>query len=101
MYLYLNQVKKHLNIEDEFKDDELYILDLITVAEESISKHIDIALENLTGEGGLLPSPIVHAMLLLIGNLYANREPVSYGTVVKVPLSYEYLLGFYKNYNTI
>lgn len=100
MYLGLNRVKKHLNIDKDFKDDDLYILDLITVAEESISKHIDIPLENLVGDGSLLPSPIVHAMLLLIGNLYANREPVSFGTVVKIPLSYEYLLGFYKNYNS-
>jgi len=37
-------------------------------------------------------------MLLMIGNLYANREPVSYGTVVKIPYSYEYLIGLYRKY---
>ena len=42
--------------------------------------------------------PIIHAMLLMIGNLYANREPVAFGTVVKLPYSYEYLIGLYKHY---
>ena len=37
-------------------------------------------------------------MLLMIGNLYANREPVAFGTVVKPPYSYEYLIGLYKHY---
>lgn len=37
-------------------------------------------------------------MLLMIGNLYANREPVTYGTVVKIPYTYEYLIGLYKRY---
>ena len=46
----------------------------------------------------MLPPAIGHAMLLMIGNLYANREPVAYGTVTKVPLTYEYLIGLYKKY---
>jgi len=37
-------------------------------------------------------------MLLMIGNLYANREPVSYGTVARIPYSYEYLISLYRNY---
>ena len=97
MYLNLEQVKKHLLVDEEFKADDLYILDLITVAEDSVSKHLDIALEELE-EGGILPPSIIHAMLLMIGNLYANREPVSYGTVVKIPYTYEYLIGLYKKY---
>lgn len=48
--------------------------------------------------GGILPASIIHAVLLLIGNLYNNREPVSYGTVVKVPYTLDYLLAPYKNY---
>jgi hypothetical protein len=32
--------------------------------------------------------------------LYANREPVTYGTVIKVPYTLDYLLGLYKNYQT-
>jgi hypothetical protein len=46
----------------------------------------------------MLPSSVVHAMLLMIGNLYANREPISYSTVVKIPYTYEYLISLYKHY---
>lgn len=98
MYIELTDAKKHLNIDESFTADDLYILDLITVAEDSVSQHLDIALDELVNEGGNLPPSIIHAMLLMIGNLYANREPVSYGTVVKVPYSYEYLIGLYKHY---
>ena len=98
MYLTLEQVKKHLLLDDGFKADDSYLLELMAVAEDSVSKHLDIALDELT-EGGKLPPSIVHAMLLMIGNLYANREPVTYGTVVKIPYTYEYLIGLYKHYS--
>lgn len=97
MYITIEQAKKHLNIDDEFILDDLYILDLISVAEDAISGHLNIALDELEA-GGQLPPAIIHAMLLMIGNLYANREPISYGIMAKVPLSYEYLLGLYKKY---
>jgi hypothetical protein len=58
---------------------------------------LDIALNELEA-GGTLPPAIIHAMLLMIGNLYANREPVSTGKIVKIPYTYEYLVGLYKHY---
>lgn len=97
MYLTLEMAKKHLQVDKDFKDDDLYILDLITVAEDSVEKHLNIALDEIQ-EGGILPPSIIHAMLLMIGNLYANREPVSYGTVARIPYSYEYLISLYRNY---
>lgn len=97
MYITLEQAKKHLLVDEDFRADDMYILDLIAVAEDSVSKHLDIALDELE-VGGTLPPAIIHAMLLMIGNLYANREPVAFGTVVKLPYSYEYLIGLYKHY---
>ena len=97
MIISLEQAKKHLLIDDSFTADDLYILDLITVAEDSVSQHLNVALDELL-VGGSLPPAVIHAMLLMIGNLYANREPVAYGTVTKVPLTYEYLIGLYKKY---
>ena len=93
MYITLEQAKKHLLVDEDFRADDMYILDLIAVAEDSVSKHLDIALDELE-VGGTLPPAIIHAMLLMIGNLYAN----SYGTVVKIPYSYEYLIGLYRKY---
>lgn len=98
MYITLEQAKKHLLIDDSFTADDPYILDLITVAEDSVSKHLDIALDELE-VGGSLPPAVIHAMLLMIGNLYSNREPVVFGSIAKLPYSYEYLIGLYKHYS--
>ena len=97
MYITIEQAKQHLLVDADFKADDLYILDLITVAQDSVEKHLDIALNELEA-GGTLPPAIIHAMLLMIGNLYANREPVTVGSVVKIPYTYEYLVGLYKHY---
>ncbi len=97
MYISLEQAKTHLLIDSNFTDDDAYITALIAVAEDSISKHLDIALSDLE-VGGELPPALIQAMLLTIGNLYANREPVAFGTAVKIPYTYEYLVGLYKHY---
>jgi hypothetical protein len=47
MYLTLEMAKKHLLVDKDFKDDDLYILDLITVAEDSVEKHLNIALDEI------------------------------------------------------
>ena len=71
---------------------------LVTVAEDSVSQHLDIALSDLVKNDGRLPSSVIHSILLMIGNLYANREPVSFTTVAKVPYTLDYLLNLYKHY---
>lgn len=98
MYVTLKLAKKHLQIDDSYTDDDAYITGLIQVAEEAVSQHLDIALQDLLVDG-FLPSAIVHSILLMVGNLYANREPVAYTSVVKVPYTIDYLLGLYKHYN--
>ena len=97
MYVTLTEAKKHLNIDDQFKDDDEYIGALIQVAEDAVAHHIDIALEDMVVDG-VLPSAIHHSILLLVGNLYANREPVAYTSVAKVPYTLDYLLGLFKRY---
>lgn len=99
-YLNLQQIKKHLNIDSTFTDDDSYITSLGDVAEAIVSKHVQYDLAELAdNNGGSLPAPIVHAMLLFIGNLYMNRESVSVAKLNNIPFSYEYLIGLYKNYN--
>lgn len=98
MYVELETAKKHLNLDDSFTDDDSYITFLIQAAEEAVSKHIDQPLVELEDSKGELPPAILHSILLLIGNLYANREPVAFANAVKVPYTLDYLLGLYKYY---
>lgn len=98
-YITLEQAKQHLLVDMDFKADDLYILDLITVAEDAVKEHLNVISLSELEVGGELPPAVIHAILLMIGNFYANREPISFTTVAKIPLSYEYLLGLYKNYS--
>lgn len=98
MYLKLEQVKQHLNIDSDFKDDDQYLVHLISVSESAVSTHLNIALSELE-VGGELPPAIIQAMLLMVGTLYGNRESITYSSVMEIPLCYQYLINLYKNYN--
>lgn len=98
MYVTLETAKKHLNLDDSFVEDDSYITLLIKTAEEAVSLHIDKPLVELEDSQGELPPAILHSILLLIGNLYATREPVAYTSAVKVPYTLDYLLGLHKYY---
>ena len=97
MYLTIDDVKKHLYIDHD--DDNRYIADLITVAEDAVKTDLNLdSLCEIEDETGMLPASVIQAMLLLIGTLYANRESVTYGTPHTVPHSYEYLLDLNRQY---
>ena len=99
MYLQLYQIKRHLNLDETFHDDDEYLVDLALVAQNAVQRHIDRQLSELEDEWGMIPSPLTHAMLLMIGSFYAKRESISFAATVEVPLAYDYLLSLYKNYN--
>jgi hypothetical protein len=49
-------------------------------------------------ENGDLPLPLRHAMLLMLGHFYMNREPVSVTGLIKVPQTFDFLIAPYKNW---
>ena len=100
MYVTLDILKKHLNIEDDFEGDDEYLMILSGSAEEFVAKYIERDLKEVCEENdGELPLPILHAILILVANFYANRESKAYTQTYSVPLSFDALLGPYKNYN--
>lgn len=95
-YVTLEQAKDHLRV--DFTDDDIYIEDLIDVAETSIENEIGSTLASNLVES-VLPKPLYKAILLLIGHLYNSREPVITGVgVTKVPYTLEYLIAPYKSW---
>ena len=97
MYLSIDDVKRHLYI--DHSDEDLYLADLISVAEDAVRRDLNLySLKDIEDCSGMLPATVTHAMLLLIGSLYANRESVSYGNPHPVPHSYELLLDYCRNY---
>lgn len=99
MYIQLDLAKKHLNIEEDFIEDDEYILSLIEVAESAVRVHINEDFASIAEKnGGCLPPPILQAALLMIGNMYQNREPLG-NKAVALPFNYQYLIDLYRNYN--
>lgn len=98
MLVDLNKIKKHLNIDAEFTEDDEYLTFLEGVAEDLVQKHIDITFEKLEAQEGEIPSPLLSAILLFIGNMYDNRESVAYTSVTELPMSLKYILEMYRSY---
>lgn len=90
--------KRHCNIDQEFNDDNQYLEWLIDVAEATVQADLCCPLEAFEDAQGKIPAPICHAMLLYLGDLYANREVNAYTNVTSVPFNYQYLLDKYHVY---
>lgn len=99
MFLSLETIKKHLNIDEYFHEDDEYLCSLALVAEEVVKRHIDCEFDALLDEVGMIPRPLLQAMLLFIGNMYQSREAVTFTSVSEIPLSFSYILDLYKNYS--
>lgn len=99
MYLQLYQIKKHLNIDEDFHSDDEYLVELAQAAQNVVEVHLDRPLDSLENEEGYIPSSLTQAMLLLIGTWYASRESVSFASHTVLPHSYDYIIALYKNYN--
>ncbi len=98
MYIELDYAKKHLNIEPDFTEDDEYILGLIDMAEQAVRVHVNEDFAVLAEQnGGCLPAPLLQAMLLMIGYMYQNREPLGTKNLA-LPFNYQYLIDLYRNY---
>lgn len=100
MYLAIDKIKRHLNIDFDFSEDDQYLMALSEVAEAVVERHIGYKFADLVEQNsGELPIALQHAMLLFIGTMYANRESVTFGSASPVPHSYDYILQLFENYD--
>lgn len=96
LYVTVEEVKKHLNIEEFFTEDDKYILSLIEVAHEAVKLHLNGA--SIVDENNEIYPNIKQAILLLIGTLYNNRESITFASSRVVSHAYDYLLQLSKSY---
>lgn len=95
----LEEAKKHLNIEDDFTDDDKYVLSLIEAAEEVVVQDVCVPLEELAGESGEIPAPLRQAILIKVADFYASRESIAFGVLVHDTKAYKHLIGLYRDYS--
>ena len=68
-YLNLDLIKKHLNIDEDFHDDDDYLTLLGDVVEQVTERHIDDSFQLIMLKNrGKFPPTLMQAMLLLVGN---------------------------------
>lgn len=95
-YTLLSELKKHLNIESTFYDDDSYLANLIDVAELSVNNYCNDGLANYADSD--IPITVKQATLLLAAHLYITRTIVSYAQGVEIPYSFKFLLNPYRVY---
>lgn len=98
MYISVELAKKHLNINPSFTADDDYIAMIIEAAEQAVLATCNLQEEELLQDGGTIPSPIINATLLLIGDMYSNRQTTAFTTVNKIP-TFKFLLANFIKYN--
>lgn len=95
-YVSLEYLKKQLNIESDFTDDDAYIQLLESAAEQVVEKYVDYPLEKYAVNGAL-PQALVHAIALWVATNYAIRESVG-SNLNENPHSFELLMDLFRNY---
>lgn len=95
MEITLDEIKQHLNIEADYHGEDSYLQSLLDAAKVVVQKHI--CEDDIDGMSEEQKKPLIHAIKLLVGTWYMNRESLS--NLQKGNHSYEYILSLYKNYN--
>ena len=95
----LELVKKHLNLDEDYIEDDEYILGLVAAAKGAVEMALNASLDRLAEEnGGEVPTAIIQAILLMVGNFYQNRE-ITGSKTAALPYNFEYLINLYKHYD--
>lgn len=89
MYVSVEEIKRHLNI--DYEEDDLYLQDLIEAAEDAIERFIQQPLKDVEVDGKL-PASLKHAVRLMVGGFYANREPASFAAASEIPYNLHFLI---------
>lgn len=98
MYITLEEIKNHLNINSDFHDDDVLLLDMVSAAENLVQKSINRNLSTLENTEGDIPSPLKLCIKQLVATYYADRESVNPTVMTAVPHSFEFIIDRYMDY---
>lgn len=81
----LSLLKVHVRA-DDFSEDDAYLQHLLDAAEQHVADNTNRSLADLVElGGGELPMPLTHAVLLIAGHWYNQREAVGSASMAEVP----------------
>lgn len=90
MHITIEDIKRHLNV--DYDEDDQYLTDLIESSESAIERFIQQPLKDLEDENGMLPADLKHAIRLMVGGFYSNREPAAFAASSEIPFGLHFLL---------
>ena len=99
-FLTLQEIRHQCRLDEDDPSEDPYLELIGEAAEQAVTAHLN---RNLYAEevpdddstGMVIKKTTKMAMLLMVGQLYENREATISGTIVtEVPLAYQYLLQF-------
>jgi hypothetical protein len=93
MAININSLKRQLNIELTYTDDDAILQHLLDVTETSVENYCGY--NALTGYTSL-PLPVIQATIMLAAHFYQNRNMVSFSQGYSIPFSFRFLLDPYK-----
>ena len=92
----LSLLKAHVRA-DDFADDDAYLQHLLDTAEQHVADATNRSLADLVElGGGELPYSITHAVLLLAGHWYNQREAATTASTSAVPYAIDYLVAQFR-----
>jgi len=117
MFTNIQSLKRQLNIEANYTNDDAYLQLLLDVSEQAVINYCDAIVSGNTGTtlnlsgtthnismNGYLGNhtdvsiAVAQGVYLIASNLYVNRTPVSFGQPYEIPYSFRWLLEPYKNF---
>lgn len=96
-YLTIDELKKQMNIDPDFNDDNEYLEQVGSAAEDMTEALLDTKLDMLVAEKGSIPGTVRHAMRMIADYFYAKFRGSS-DTDMEIPAAYFTMLKLYRNF---
>lgn len=97
-YLTLNEIKKQLNVDEDYHGDDEFLEMLGDSAEDLASQLIDTDLDALCAAYGSIPSAVRHALRMLCDYMYSQNRGSS-SESIDIPNAVFTILKLYRNFN--
>lgn len=102
MQITLEQVKQYLNIDLEYTDEDTLIITLLNMAEDAVKAYCNRPDWRFESDNDIetgVPPRVKQAVLMLVAELYSNRELNVQSTLKQSPV-WDLLLGTAINYDS-
>jgi hypothetical protein len=96
-YLTLKEIKKQLNVDEQFKEDDEFLELLGESAEDMCAQLLDCSLDQLVAENGDIPASVRHALRMLVDYMYSQNRGSS-GESIDIPNAIYTILKLYRNF---